>query len=68
MKNDDTEIDPYYQKRAEELVDLLYDKNYINPEINRKSLSELEDYIGYVLQSQSESAAKSATLLAKIKD
>ena len=68
MKHDDTEIDPYYQKRAEELVDLLYDKNYINPEINRKSLSELEDYIGYVLQSQSESAAKSATLLAKIKD
>ena len=61
-------IEPYYQKRGEELVDLLYDAGYLNPQLKRASFKEIEDYIAYTYQSYSQSSVKAALFTAKFKD
>lgn len=62
------EIKIYWQKRGEELVDLLYDGGYLNPALKRASFKELEKYISYTYQSYSESSVKAARLTDKFKD
>lgn len=61
------EVEPYYQKRAQEIIDTLVDKGFIRDDVKREDTRLLEDYIGYILQSTAESAARVATLLKKVK-
>lgn len=62
---DNYKIEPIYKARAKELVDLLYDKKFINPEITRDSMIDIEDFVAFMYQSQCESAAKCAMLTAQ---
>lgn len=64
----DTEIDVYYKRQAKDLVDLLFDRRFLNDELSRESINWLEDYIGFLMQSQSNTAAKCALLTAKMRD
>jgi len=61
------EVDGYYKRQANDLVNLLFDKEFLNKDLARESLDWLEDYIGFVLQSQANSAAKCAVLTARMK-
>jgi hypothetical protein len=63
----ETQVDKYYKKEAKELIDLLFDRDFLNPELKRDSIEWLEDYIGFIFQSKSEMAAKTALLTAKLK-
>ena len=67
MTNEEIKVEPYYQRHAKDLVDLLFDKGYINPDVSRDGMKELEDFIGYLFQSQSQSSARCAVLSAKLK-
>lgn len=61
-------VEPYYKKQAKELTTLLFDRRFLNPDLTRDSVDWLEDYFGFILQSQSEIAAKCATLTARLRD
>jgi hypothetical protein len=62
------EVEPYYKRQAKDLTDMMHDKGFLDPELTRESVDWLEDYIGFILQSQCQSAAKVAILTAKMKE
>lgn len=63
-----TEIDPYYKREARELVDFFYDKGFINPEIPRRTLEAVEDYIAFLFQSKAEASSKTALIMEQLKE
>ena len=64
---DETTIEPYYQRQARDLIDLLSDKGFLNPELSREGERWLEDYLGYLAQSSAQMSAKTALLTARLK-
>ena len=62
------EVDGFYQKQAKELVNLLFDKKFLNEDLTRESIEWLETYLGFVLASHCAMAAKTAVLTAKMRD
>ena len=63
----DIEVEPYYRKHAKELIDVLHDKDFLNPTLSREGERWLEDYVGFILQSRCQMEAKSAVLTNKLK-
>ena len=68
IMSDEIKVEEYYRKKGKELVDLLFDKNFLNSELTRQSLNWLEDYIGFLMQSQAQITEKSTLLLARLKE
>ncbi len=66
MSKDD-KADPYYLARGKEVVDMLYDKGYLDNQLNRESMTDLDEFIGFLMQMYAESAVKVDRLTRKIK-
>jgi len=64
---EETIVDGYYKREARELIDLLHDKGFLNPELSREAERWLEDYIGYLFQARAESTKKITLLTASLK-
>ena len=62
------ETEEFYQRKAKDLVSLLFDKRFLNDDLSRESIDWLEDYLGFVFQSEAEMAAKCAVLTASLRD
>jgi len=62
------EVDRYYKRQAKDLVDLLFDKRFLADDLSREATEWLEDYIGFLLQSYCQTAAKAATLTKKLRE
>lgn len=67
MEKNEIEIEPYYQREARELIDLLHDKNFLNGELTRESTRWLEDYIGFLFQSRAAMTKRVVLLTASLK-
>ena len=63
-----SEVDEYYKRRADEMVKLLFDRRFLNDDLSLESIEWLKDYLGFVIQSFSDSAARTAVLTAKMRD
>ena len=61
-------IEDHYKKQAKELTELLFDKRFLNDDLSRESIDWLEDFIGFVIQSQVNTAVKVSKLVAKMRD
>ena len=61
--NTEIEVEPYYFKKAQELVDLLVDKHFMRDDVSREETRILDDYIGYLFQSQAKMVEKTTLLL-----
>lgn len=61
------EVEKYYKRLAKDMTDMLFDKNFLNKELTRKSIDKLENYIGFMFQSTSNSAVQASQLLASLK-
>jgi hypothetical protein len=61
-------VEPYYQRQAKDLTTTLFDKGFLNAELSRDAIDWLEDYMGFVIQSSAQSAAKCAVLTAKLRE
>lgn len=61
-------INSFYAHRAKEVVDMLFDKRFLNDDLDRDTVNRLQDFLGYCFQSQAESAVKCAELAAKFRD
>lgn len=64
----DVQVEPYYKRQANDLTNVLFDKGFLNAELSREAIAWLEDYLGYVIQSSAQSAAKCAVLTAKMRE
>ena len=64
----DSKVDKYYLKQAKEHIDFLFDKRFLNDDLDMKSIEWLVDYTGLLFQSKAEMAAKAAVLTAKFRD
>ena len=62
------EVEKYYKRLAKDMTDMLFDKDFLNKEITRKSIDKLENYIGFMFQSTCQSAVQAAELLASLKN
>ncbi len=62
------EMDVFYQRKAKDLTDMLFDKRFLNDDLTRDSIVWLEDYLAFILQSESEMSAKCAVLSASLRD
>lgn len=51
---DKSEIEPYYQLRAKEIVDALFEKGYFAKEIARNDMQRIEDLIAFNFKSFAE--------------
>lgn len=59
------EIEPYYQKRAESIVDMLFDSKLFSDEVTRKDLQAVEDYIAYEFSSGINGALRIKEIAAR---
>lgn len=62
------EIEESYKREAKDLVDLLFDKRFLNDDLSRESINWLEDYMAFLFQSKSQMSAKTALLLASMRE
>lgn len=63
-----TEVEPYYQKRAASIVDMLFDSKLFSDELTRKDLQAIEDYIAFEFQSGIDGALKVKEIMARHKE
>ena len=64
-KQDD--VEGCYQFEAKRVVDMLFDKECLKPDLNRDTINAIEDLIAYLFQSQAQSAVRTSKLLIKLK-
>lgn len=60
-------IEEFYKRRAKDLTNLLFDKGFLANDLTRESIDWLEDYLGFLMQSQCQVAEKGALLLKSIR-
>ena len=64
----DIEVNAKYKKEAEQLINLLFDKRFLNDDLSKESIDWLEDFIGYLFESRISLAIKCHDLIAKTRD
>lgn len=62
------DVQPYYQKQAKDVVDMLFDKRLLADDLSRETVKGLEDLMGYLFQTQAETAVQCALLTKKSRD
>ena len=48
----------YYKLRGKELVDMLFDKELLHPDLSRDGMDAVEDFVAWMYQSQCETKDK----------
>jgi hypothetical protein len=64
----DEKIEPFYQIRAKEIVDMLFDKGYFKEDVSRDGMNDVESFLAWSFQVQCESAKRIALLIKQTKD
>ena len=64
MENE--KVEPFYQIRAKEIIDLLFDKKYFREDVSRTDMQEVENFLAWSFQSQCQSQVKCALLCKNI--
>lgn len=62
---EETKIEMYYQNEAKQLVDTLFDGGLFKEGVTRDNMKGIEDLIAYILQSNAQSARKTADFMAR---
>ena len=62
------EVEPYFLRLARSVVDGLFLQGYFHDKVGREDMRNLDELLGYLLQSQSESGAKCALLTRRIRE
>lgn len=67
-KAGDETVSPYYQNQAKQFVDMLHDKGYFNPDVERKEMQEVEDLLAFLWESHCNMSARMVELLRRSKE
>lgn len=62
---DKEKIEPFYQLRAKEVVDVIFDKHYFKDSVTRDDMQKVEDFLAWNMQYQCQSAVQCALLINK---
>lgn len=54
----DKKPDAYYLARGKELVDILYNKRYLDDALTRETIEGLEEFIAHLFQGHAEQRGK----------
>lgn len=65
---DKPNIDPYYMKQSKHIVDMLFDKGFLAKDCSRDDMDAVEEFLGFMLHSHCEIAARAALLTKKAKE
>lgn len=65
---DKDKVDGYYQRQAKDVVNMMYDKGFIAEDVSRESMQSLEDLLGYLIQTQAETAVRCAEVAKKARN
>ena len=60
-------VEGFYQIKAKEIVDVLFDKGYFREDVSRDGMNNIEDFLAWILQTQCKMSVKCALLTKKIK-
>lgn len=66
MKKD--KIEPYYQARAKEIIDSMFNCKIFADRITRDDMNGFEDLIAFLMQSNAQTQYKLAEFAVKYKD
>lgn len=61
-------IEKYYQARAKNLVDTLFEKGLFNDSLSRDDMRAVENLIAFEYQSSADSVKRTSEFLANIKE
>ena len=61
-------IESFYQVRAKEFVDVLFNQEYFRKDVSRDGMKDVENLLAWIFQTQCQSAVKCALLTKKIKE
>ena len=65
---EERKAEPFYQARAQEFIDLLFEKDYFRKEVSREDMRSIEEYLAYLFQYQCESAKKCVLLVKQMRE
>ena len=68
QKKEKPKIDGYYMRQAKYIVDMLFDKGFLDKDCSRDDMDAIEEFMGYMFQSYSDMAANVALLTKKGKE
>ncbi len=60
-------VEPFYQIRAKEIIDMLFDKGYFREDVSRDGMNKVEDFLAWSFQAQCDSAIRCSELVKKVK-
>ena len=66
-KDEKLEVEPYYIRQGKDIVDVLYEKRFLDNDLTRESLSCMDDYIGFIIQSHVVTAVKADQMVRKVR-
>ena len=66
--SDDSKIEPYYQRHADDLVTMLFNERFLDDKVSLESIAALKEYVGFIIQSQCQSAVRCAELSRRFKE
>ncbi len=66
--SEEKKTEEYYQIRAKEVVDVLFDKKFFREDVNRDDMQAVEDFVAYNFQSHAELAVKCAMIMKGAKE
>lgn len=61
-------IEPYYQARAKDFVDSMFDAKVFNEKMTRDNMQGYEDLLAFLMQSESKSHYKMVEFTYKYKN
>ena len=67
MSKIEVKVDPYYQRRAKEMVDMFFDGQMFNKSLSRDDLMAIENYLAWEFETTATSSKKITKLMARIK-
>lgn len=56
------DVEPFYLRRGEEFIDRLFELGYFREDVTRKELRQLDDTLGWLFQTQCNSAVRMAEI------
>jgi hypothetical protein len=62
------EVEEFYQSRAKEFVDELFDKGYFREDVSRDGINDVENLLAFLFQQYCESAKRCALLVKRVKE
>ncbi len=67
MSDKKLEVEPFYLRQGKDIVNVMFAKHYLDNDLLRDSMGDMDEYIGYVIQCSVETAIRADRLCRRIR-